>query len=247
MFREHKPVNTAVKILLICLTLAGVFWAVFFVREVNKKAGTIADLLGADIIVIPEAAADNACQFVVADVEKPLYLPSGTLERLQKEPGVERLTYQIHLGKPPSDCCTYIDGPIIAFEEKSDFIITPFIAERRKDGLLTTHEVLEGGKIHDYLGLITDILLFNNNTRITGYLKYSGTNFDNCVFMRVEDIASISHEDLPDYPSGSVSVIFVRLSAAGKVSELTEKIQKSYPGIAVIRKGSFLQRVRAFL
>jgi len=247
MISDKNPAKNVVILLLGGLCLAVLTGAAFFAREVNNEAKTIADLLGVDIIIIPKTADKYASQFVVADVEKPLYLPPDMFERLRNEPGIERLTYHVHLGKPRSDCCTYIDGPIIAFEEKSDFIVTPLIAERRKKPPLTRHEVIEGGAIHDYLGLITDILLFNNNIKIAGHLKPSGTNFDNCVFMRVEDIAAISPEDLSSYPQGSVSVIFIQLNATTKVSEFAAKIQKLYPSTSTISKGSFFQGLKAVI
>ncbi|MBR9690223.1 hypothetical protein GOV08_00910 [Candidatus Woesearchaeota archaeon] len=243
---EKKTVKVAIIILKSCLALSVLFGAAFFIREVNKQTKTIADLLDVDIIIIPKAAENYPSRFVVADVKKPLYLPPEILEHLPDDPKIEELTYHVHLGKPPSDCCTYIDGPIIAFEEKSDFIIGPLIAERRKNGPLTKHEILEGGAINDYLGLITDIILFNNDIKIVGHLKHSDTNFDNCVFMRIEDVATISPKDLPNFPQGSVSVIFVNLNATANVSEFTAKIKKSYPYTSTISKGNFFQGLKAF-
>lgn len=235
---ERKSVKTAVIVLSGCLILAGLFGIFFIVREVDKPPITIADVLDVDLIILPKEAESFASRFVVADVKNLLYLPPEILDQLRSDPKIEKLTYHVQLGKPPSDCCTYIDGPIIAFEEKSDFILTPLIAQRRTNKPLAGNEVLEGGAINDYLGLITDILLFNNNIKIVGHLKHSDTNFDNCVFMRIEDVAAISPEYRPDFPPGSVSVIFLQLNPAVNISEFVEQIKNSYPYISTISKGS---------
>ena len=234
---KKNPLKSSSTILAVGFFLAVLVGANHFFRQENHKPDSARLFSDADLIIIPKTAEKFSSRFVVSDTEKPLYLPPGTLEKLSSEPEINRLTYQVHLGKPPSDCCTYIDGPIIAFEEESDFILSPLIAERRKKEPMLNNELLEGSAIHDYLGLITDIQLFSNDTKITGYLKRTGTNLDNCIFMRVKDIAEISNEYLPDYPPAGISVIFIQLNKTVGVKDFIAKIQQTYPDITVLPAG----------
>lgn len=221
------------------------YGAVFIFKSGSEGMKTVADKVGADIILVPAAAKNMAEQFVLHKKEATLYMDKAVLEKLESLPELEKITYQIHLGKAPADCCTYVDGPVVAFDSQSDFILTPLLADPLQLRSFRSGDIYEGSAIYDYLGLVTDIALYENNTKIVGRLRRTNTGLDECIFMHQEDISRIASEKISNYSPGDVSVIFLIVKKGANPGTVAAEIRETFPQLGVVAKGSVADWLKA--
>jgi putative ABC transport system permease protein len=240
----RKLFRNGVLALAVSLLVALLVFALLFNHAVKEDLNAATKKLGADIVMVPVEAMAIAEEFILESEEKAFYMDEFVFESIRDMEEIKYATYQIYLNTLESGCCSIIDGQIIAIDQKTDFVVGPWLKDLPK---LKEGESYVGDYVYGFLGLIDTATLFGQGIKVIGHLEETGTGLDHGVFIRVEDLKAVSKESFGTYKTGMISIIFIKLKEGIDLDLMTRKIQEINPTIGIMTRGTIGANVRATL
>ncbi len=240
----RKLFRNTTLVLAVSMLVALLNFALLFNNAVKENIEATAKKLGADIVLVPAQAIDNAEEFILESKEKTFYMDKFVFDSVADMPEVKAATYQIYLSTLASGCCSIVDGQVVAFDQKSDFVITPWLEKAKP---LQEGEVYVGSYVYEYLGLINTPSLFGKKVKVAGHLKKTGTGLDHGLFMRIEDLNKVSAAAGGQYQPGKISIIFLKIKDGYDLNAVVGKIQSINPTIGIMTRGNIGANIRSAL
>lgn len=226
---KRKPVRTAILVFAIALLTAALVFAISFVHRVNSSIARSSERLGADILVVPTNARGAAEEILLENKIKTFYMDKGMLDRVRSIEGVDLVTEQIYLVTLGTLCCSVPEAMVIAFNQDTDFIVKPWLADRLKRRLVIGEAV--GGfesAFNIKLGLVNvDSMLFGNVFKLVGSLDKTATGLDNAVFISMDNMPNIIRSGKTPVKPGQISVIFVKVKKGEDPARVAARIEDS--------------------
>jgi putative ABC transport system permease protein len=240
----RKMFRNLILVLAVAMLVSLLVFALLFNRAIQEDIREASRKLGADIVVVPAEAVDLAEEFILESNEKTFYMDESVYESLKDLPEVEQATYHIYLNTLESGCCSIVAGQVVAIDPKTDFVIKPWLdtTEGLKAG-----EIYIGSYVHEYLGLINTATLFGKNIKVVGHLAETGTGLDHGLFMRKEDLDSISTEATGQRKPNEISIVFLKLKEGVDLDAAMTKIRSVNPQVGMMTRGSIGKDIRATL
>lgn len=229
----------------VALLVSLLVFALLFNRAVHDDIEAASKKLGAEVVMVPVEAVASAEEFILESKKKDFYMNIDIYEKVRELPEVKNATFQIYLETLESGCCSIVDGQAIAFDPKTDFVISPWFSEPPQP--LNEGEVYIGSYVYEYLGLIKTMALFNKEVKVVGDLESTGTGLDHGIFMRIEDLDKISESVTGKYSPGKISIIFIKLKEGTNIDLFTDKLQEMFPNTGMMTRGSIGADVRTTL
>ncbi len=242
---SRKIFRNIVLALAVSLLVSLLVFALLFNRAVQDDIEAASKKLGADLVLVPVEAIDEAEEFILESKKKDFYMDRGVYESVAAIPEVKAATFQIYLETLESGCCSIVESQVIAFDPETDFVVSPWFTNDPPP--LNDGEVYVGSYVYEYLGLIDTPTLFNHKVKVVGHLQETGTGLDHGTFMRVEDLNRISASVAGSYKPGMISIIFVKVKPGLDLDAVADKIQGLHPNIGIMTRGSIGADVRATL
>ena len=240
----RKLFRNIVLVLAVAMLVSLLVFALLFNRAIQEDIKEASRKLGADIVVVPAEAVDLAEEFILESNEKTFYMDEFIFEALKELPEIEQATYHIYLNTLASGCCSIVAGQVIAIDQKSDFGIKPWLDTKNE---LKAGEVYVGSYVHEYLGLIETATIFGKGIKVVGHLAETGTGLDHGIFMRKEDLDSISTEATGQRKANEISIVFLKLKEGVDPQEAMAKIRSVDPRVGLMTRGSIGKDIRATL
>jgi putative ABC transport system permease protein len=210
---RRRPARTAILVVAIGLLVAGVVFALSFVRRVESSLRNASDRLGADLLVVPTGARGAAEDVLLDNAVKTFYMDRSVADRVRALKGVARVTTQTYLATIPGACCDVPESIVVAFDQDSDFVVAPWLP-RALGRKLGPGEAIVGSEsaFNIQVGL-TQVQgkLFGKVFRIVGVLEKTGTGLDNAIFVDEKHLDDLVRASKARPPPGSVSVVFAKL------------------------------------
>jgi putative ABC transport system permease protein len=243
---SRKLFRNIVVSLAVALLVALLVFAMLFDNAVKEDIDAASRKLGADIVLVPAAAKELAEQFILESREKTFYMSKKVYDEVIKLPEIESGTFQIYLDTLESECCSIVEGQVVAFDQNTDFVISSWVAEgaNRK---LKAGEVYVGSYVAEYLGLIGTATLFGHDVTVVGNLEETGTGLDHGVFMRVEDLDMTTPGVAGQFRQGNISIVFLKLKEGVAVDDVVRKIVSIDPSVGIMTRGTIGGDVKATL
>lgn len=240
----RKLFRNTVLVLAVGLLVALLVFALLFNKTIKENLEAAAKKLGADIVLVPAAAIDNAEEFILESREKTFYMDKFVYNSVMDLPGIKASTYHVYLSTLASGCCSIVDAQVVAFDQHSDFVIKPWLnnAPPLKEG-----QVYVGSYVYEYLGLIDTPTLFGKKVKVAAHLKKTGTGLDHGIFMRLEDLPLISATATGQYKPEKISIIFLKIKDGVDLNTITGEIQGINPTIGIMTRGNIGADVRSTL
>ena len=166
-------------------------------------------------------------------------MESAWLEKISAVEGVIAVSPQLFLASLNSDCCS-VPIQLIGFEQKTDFIVGPWIKTSIPE-ILENNEIVVGGAVAGKVG--DKLYFFGREYRIAAKMENTGTGFDASVFMNM-DAARIAANDhsvktgaaLP--PEKSISSMMVLIDDSSTPNGVARRINNTFgygkSGIVVV-------------
>ncbi len=156
--------------------------------ELSLQRGT--QRLGADIMVVPADAENEAKAVLLAGEPSTFYMDKAIEDKVRKVEGVDKAASQIFLETAQYKCCDVADMLLIGFDPENDFTITPWLSDTLRRGL-DAKEVIMGRTISSFnVGFI--IQLYGLDFKIAGMLEETGMDFiDDSIFMPYKSMQNI--------------------------------------------------------
>ncbi|MEW6220068.1 MAG: FtsX-like permease family protein [Thermodesulfobacteriota bacterium] len=246
---RRKPFRTGVLVFSIALLVAILIFAASFTVGVGASLKKAQDRLGADLIIVPVGARDNAEEFLLESKHTSFYMDQGILDRLRPIKGIEAVTAQTYLSTISGMCCDIIPTRIVAFDPATDFIVRPWLP-RSLTRPLGPGEAIAGDGTAENLGLgllEVQTTIFNNRFSILGVLEASGTGLDNALFMTEESLEAIIAGGKSPLRRGEISVIFAKLAPGIDPDYLGKVVESTINEVDVIARSDMGKRLLGIL
>ncbi len=210
---RRKPLRSFVLVISISLLVSIFIFSLSFVINVSSSIRKTSERLGADILIVPAGTRGAAEDVLLENKAKPFYMDRNIMKRLKDIKGIDTLTSQTYLVTLTGLCCDVPETVVVAFNQDSDFIVTPWLKEKLKRRL-RKGEAIAGNEsfLNINLGLMEiDSVLFGNTFRIVGSLDKTGTGLDNAIFISDENMEDIIKNGRVDVKPGQISIIFAKV------------------------------------
>ena len=190
---SRKMFRNIVLVMAVAMLVSLLVFALLFNRAIKENIAEASQKLGADIVLVPIKSVDVAEEFILESQEKTFYMDEFIFEAVRDLPEVEQATYHIYLDTLESECCSIIEGQVVAIDQATDFVVKPWLDTDRE---LKAGEAYIGSYVHEFLGLIDSATLFGRPIKVVGHLRETGTGLDHGFFIRRQTIFTTSNEQL---------------------------------------------------
>jgi putative ABC transport system permease protein len=235
---KRKTFRTGVLVFAIALLVSLLIFAISFTVSVASSLKKSSDRLGADLVVIPIGARTFAEEYLLESKNTSFYMPISIIEKVKKIEGIEKLTYQTYLSSIAGLCCDVPPTRIVAFDQKTDFIINPWL-QKSLGRPLEVGEAIAGAVTSENLGLgLLDVeaTIFENRFKIVGVLEETGTGLDNALFMTEENLKNIIASGKSPLKKGQISIIFTKLKKGYDPSYVGRVLEGEIPEVDVMER-----------
>jgi len=235
---KRKTFRTGVLVFAIALLVSLLIFAISFTVSVASSLKKSSDRLGADLVVIPIGARTFAEEYLLESKNTSFYMPISIIEKVKKIEGIEKLTYQTYLSSIAGLCCDVPPTRIVAFDQKTDFIINPWL-QKSLGRPLQVGEAIAGATTSENLGLgLLDVeaTIFENRFKIVGVLEETGTGLDNALFMTEENLKNIIASGKSPLKKGEISIIFTKLKKGYDPSYVGKVLEGEIPEVDVMAR-----------
>lgn len=236
---RRKPLRTGILLAAIAILVSSLVFALSFILQVNSGLKTMSERLGADVIIVPAGSRGAAEDILVENKVKSFYMDRSILDRVAKLNGISRMTAQTYLVTVGGICCDVPDALVIAFNQDTDFIVSPWLKKKLGRGL-QQGEAIAGATSAFNIGvglMEIDSQLFGNVFKIVGALDKTGTGLDNALFVDDSNIENIIKNGKSSLRPGKISIIFLKVKDGVDPSAVVREISDNIIEVnAVARK-----------
>ena len=182
----RRPGRSLALMLLSGFLALSVFAGSVVVGSLRNGLSSLERRLGADIIVVPTAAASqtNLEEMLLQGTTGYFYMSRSNLEKIRATEGVAQASPQLFLASLRASCCS-VPIQVIGIDQDTDFSIQPWIAESyaRKLG---EKELAVGCRVNAAIG--ESIRIYNVNCPVQARLAETGTGLDTAVYCSMETL-----------------------------------------------------------
>ncbi|MEN8134508.1 MAG: ABC transporter permease [Thermodesulfobacteriota bacterium] len=231
-------------VLAVAMLVSLLVFALLFNRAIKEDIKAASHKLGADIVIVPVNAVELAEEFILESDEKTFYMNEFVYESMRELPIVEQATFHVYLDTLESECCSIIEGQVVAIDQATDFVVKPWLDTDRE---LKKGEVYVGSYVHEFLGLINTATLFGKDINVVGHLSETGTGLDHGIFMRKQDLDAITTEATGQRKPEDISIVFLKLKEGVGLDDAVAMIRSVNPSVGLMTRGSIGKDVRSTL
>ena len=240
----RKMFRNIVLVMAVAMLVALLVFALLFNRAIKEDIDEASQKLGADIVLVPAKSVELAEEFILESNEKTFYMNEAVFKQMKELDIVDKATFHVYLDTLESECCSIIEGQVVAIDQATDFVVKPWLDT---DAELKDGEVYVGSYVHEFLGLISTATLFNKPINVVGHLKETGTGLDHGIFMRKQDLDAISIEATGQRKENDISIVFLKLKEGIDIDDAVAVIRSANPTVGLMTRGSIGKDVRSTL
>jgi putative ABC transport system permease protein len=193
---------------------------------------------GADLMVVPEGASEKAQALLLQGGSSYFYFNAGIADKVARTEGIACASPQFFLSSLSTECCDS-EVQLIAYDPATDFVVQPWIAEKRREKV-EDGQVVVGSRIT--LRSNGTIQLFNHEYPVAAQLSGSASGFDTSIFMTMNtmrQLIDLAHGEkynfLADkYGNGVISAVLARTDSSKTPSLVAYDIRKQNEGVEVL-------------
>ena len=229
---KRKPFRTVSLIVLTAVLAFSLFAGSFLVKSLNGGMQSLANRLGADIIVVPQGYDAKIESALLRGEPNSFYFKLEVVDRLKKIEGIERASPQLFVATLSAGCCSF-PLQVIGIDFESDFTIKPWL-QKQVTLPLTQNQIVVGSNIVG--NTYSEVKFFNQPFVIAGRLAKTGMGFDNSVFMTIENAKRLAkeYERIMEHPVAQdedlISSVMVRIKPDADAQAVAKRILAEFEG-----------------
>ena len=232
---QNKSVRSASLIILTAILTLVLFLSSFLILSLRNGMHSLANRMGADIIVVPEGYDSKIRGAILRGEPNTFFLDKSVVEKIRKIDGVEIATPQLFIATLSAGCCSF-PIQVIGFDSDTDFVVKPWLATQaklplEKGEVLVGHNIV--GDMHEH------VKFFNQEFIIRGRLAKTGMGFDNTVFVNFEEARRLVKEyekvlKLEDKDhENMISCVMIKVDNSVDPVEIQNNIRNEFAGQGV--------------
>ncbi|MDR2434468.1 MAG: FtsX-like permease family protein [Treponema sp.] len=176
---KAKPARSACLITIAAVLAFVLFGGSILALNFSRGLETMSKRFGADLMIVPEGAGENAQAVLLRGEPKYFYFDAGIAGRVAAAEGIACASPQFFLTSLSESCCDAM-VQLIAYDPATDFVVQPWVAEKYS-GRIEDGQVVAGSRIT--LRRDNTIRLLNHNYPVAARLSKSASGLDTSVFM----------------------------------------------------------------
>jgi putative ABC transport system permease protein len=248
---KARPVRTVCLFVVVTILAFTLFGGSILALNLRQGLDTMAKRFGADLMVVPEGASEKAQALLLRGESGFFYFDAGIADTVAGINGVVCSSPQFFLTSLSTECCD--DAvQLIAYDPATDFVVQPWIAEKR-------HESISDGQVvvGSHIGIRSNgtIKLFNHEYPVAARLSKSASGYDTSIFMTMNTMRALitnAHElkynFLADrYEKEVISAVLVKTDPSKVPSILAWDIRKQNEGVEVLISQGIFARIAGTL
>ena len=247
----RKPKRSAAIIILVAVLAFVIFGGIMLTQSLKNGFASLGERLGAQIMVVPEEAAEEAGleDIVLQGNTGYFYMPDTKLAEVASIDGVGQTTSQLFLASLAASCCS-AKVQLIGFEPETDFAVQAWIRDTY-GGTLGPMEIVVGNDVISDEG--ERLSFYSDECTIVAKLAKTGTNYDRCVFASMDTIETLTASSLGKQlnnfkdidPAHVLSCILVNVADGQDIDSVVEKINNNVEGVTAIRTRNMISDIAA--
>jgi len=246
-----RPVRTACLFIVVAILAFTLFGGSILALNLRQGLDTMTKRFGADLMVVPEGSSEKAQALLLCGDTGYFYFNAGIVDKVAGTEGVACASPQFFLTSLSSDCCDSV-VQLIAYDPATDFVVQPWIAEKRRE-TIGDGQVVIGNRIS--MRQNGTIKLFNHEYPVAAQLSKSASGYDTSIFMTMNTMRRLidnAHElkinFLSDrYEGDVISAVLVKTETSKSPSLLARDIGGQNEGVEVLVSQGIFARIAATL
>lgn len=227
---KNKSARSTSLIVLTFLLSFILFTSGFLIYSLKGGTKSLANRLGADIILVPEGYDAKVEGSILRGEPSSFFMDEGLINRVKKLEGVKEVTPQLFLATMPASCCSF-PVQLIGLDEETDFLVKPWLESQ--GGLpLNDHEIVAG---HNVIGSVDEeVKFFDQKFKIKARLLKTGMGFDNTVFLNMNTARKLAEKYKEkmgldeDLSKDKISSIMIKTDQAIDANDIQNAIRKEF-------------------
>ncbi len=235
---RRRPLRTGILVAALSLMVAALVFALSFVIRVNSSIKLTSDRLGADLLIVPTGARGGAEDILVENRATSFFMNKSFVDRIKKIKGIDKVSAQTYLVTLTGLCCSVPSSMVVAFNQETDFIVTPWLKEKLGRKLQKGEAVVGSESAYNInLGMVEmEAKLFGSVFSMVGVLDKTGSGLDTAVFISDENIEEIIKNSDADIKPDQISVIFAKLKKGADPYTVMSEIENNIIELDVVMR-----------
>jgi putative ABC transport system permease protein len=235
---QRRPLRTGILVAALTLMVAALVFALSFVMRVNASIQLTSERLGADLLVVPSGSRGAAEDVLVENRARSFYMDKSLIDRIRRIPGIDKLSYQTYLVTLTGLCCSVPESMVVAFNQETDFIVTPWLKDKLGRKLQKGEAIVGSESAYNInLGLVeVEGMLFGNVFRMVGVLDKTGSGLDTAVFISDDNIQTVLENSKTGIRPDQISVIFARIKKGADLYKIMSEIENTINEVDVVMR-----------
>ncbi|MDR0827713.1 MAG: ABC transporter permease [Desulfovibrio sp.] len=238
---KRKPFRAWMMIGGIVLACATLFVAAILSRGIQSTLQTARERLGADIVVVPADAREEALSALISGSPTSFFMPSSLEEKVRTAPGVQQTCSQVYLRSLDAACCV-AQVALVGYDPVRDFTINPWVLQKTSEPLQANQLVVGAKVISALVGTpakaIGQRLMFMGKPfSVATILEPTGLGTDYTVFLHM-DMAYQMTQGSPLYPvpvkKDQISTILIKVADGMAPETVAANIEKNIPELKAL-------------
>ena len=246
--------NQSVLTITITLLTVMAFVMVLGIFQTMQQGLTLSrQRLGADAILIPKYAAASGNDLLFTAIPENIYMPESVLEDAGRLEGIAKMSPQFYAQTLALSCCEPgEEARIIGFDPQTDFILTPYLDEAKREPISDEQVLLGGNFDESYDGV--NFMVLGRMFKVHSLLYPTGTGMDSTIFMNMDVVRQLclesevlSQDWAEKDPFGLISVIMVKLEPGVNPEDFQKQVEQSGIDAKCILTGSTIASLQSQL
>jgi putative ABC transport system permease protein len=235
---RRRPLRTGILVAALSLMVAALVFALSFVTRVNSSIKLTSDRLGADLLIVPTGARGGAEDILVENRATSFYMNKSFVDRIKNIKGIDKVSAQTYLVTLTGLCCSVPSSMVVAFNQETDFIVTPWLKEKLGRKLRKGEAIVGSESAYNInLGMVEmEAKLFGSVFSMVGVLDKTGSGLDTAVFISDENIEEIIKNSDADIKPDQISVIFAKLKKGADPYTVMSEIENNIIELDVVMR-----------
>jgi putative ABC transport system permease protein len=235
---KARPIRTACLVVVVSILAFTLFGGSLLALNLRQGLFTMTKRFGADLMVVPGGTSDEAQAILLSGGTGFFYFDAAITGKIASMEGIACASPQFFLSSLSTECC---DAPVqlIAYDPATDFVVQPWVAEKRSDAV-SDGQVVVGSRI--VLRPNGTIQLFNHEYPVAAQLSGSASGFDTSIFMTMNTMRQLidrAHAEkynfLADaYENQIISAVMVKTDPAANPSRIAHTIRREQEEVDVL-------------
>ncbi|MDR2070859.1 MAG: ABC transporter permease, partial [Treponema sp.] len=142
---KARPIRTACLVVVVSILAFTLFGGSLLALNLRQGLDTMTKRFGADLMVVPAGSSEKAQSILLRGDSGYFYFNAGIADKIAGTKGIACASPQFFLASLSTECCDAA-VQLIAYDPATDFVVRPWIAEKRSS-TVEDGQVVVGSRI----------------------------------------------------------------------------------------------------